>query len=375
MRLIRNPFNENEVDILLKYIVPICKDVKQYAWYQNDQKRTIIETPKWKDEVNRDALIKRYNRKDPLNTNDSSNLFRISSETFRLEEPFTKIAKVMEDKYKAYPYLRGAFYYPPTGYMGWHTNCNTPGERFYITWASEDKKSFFRYYDYEKDEVVTDYDDQGLTVRQFKVPESAPYFWHCVGSECDRFSFGFMLDTTIMLDWDTHQRIVKKIDGKGGDISKYITHLFEGKKECDYSPAPYSFTGERHSCDIETGDGADWRVRKNNCKVQLSDIKHLLTDDKIKIISFDDVARKGMKLPVIERREHCFCCQGVRYLTCDTKYPPILCNNMPNPFNKKYRCIDGKHRIEKMLSQKITESKCYVLDYFDVEEYFIDYTK
>ena len=372
MRLIRNPFDEMEVKKILKYMVPICEDVKQYAWYQNDLKKTIVEVPTWKDKLNRDALLKRYNRKDPLNTNDSSNIFHIRPDTFNLDRPLTKIGRVLEHSYNAKVILRGTFYYPPTGYMGWHTNCATPGERFYITWASEDKKSFFRYYDYEKDEIITDYDDKGLTVRQFKVPESEPYFWHCVGSECDRFSFGYMIDSSVTLDFNTHQQIVDKIGS--GDVSKYITQLVENDKKTDYIKTPHSLTG-RHSCDVDSMSGGDWRIREKNCKVRLPDIQHLLTDDRIQTISFDDVARKGMHLPVNQRRDDCFCCGGVRYFACDIHYLPIVCMNMPNPFNKKYRCIDGKHRIEKMLSKNITESKCYVLDYSDIEEYFIEYDK
>ena len=88
-------------------------------------------------------------------------------------------------------YVSGHFYYPPTGFMGWHTNYKMTEERVYITYASEQGKSFFRYL--EGDKVITDYDDQGLNVRRFAVSGERPYFWHCAGSECDRFSFGYRL--------------------------------------------------------------------------------------------------------------------------------------------------------------------------------------
>ena len=42
--------------------------------------------------------------------------------------------------------------------------------------------------------MITDYDNKGITVRQFKVTDKPPYFWHCVGSECDRVSFGYTLN-------------------------------------------------------------------------------------------------------------------------------------------------------------------------------------
>ncbi len=222
MRLIRNPFNEMEVKKILKYMVPICENVKQYAWYQNDLKKTIVEAPKWKNKLNKDALLKRYNRKYPLDTNDSSNIFNIGPDIFNPNK-FIKIRRILEHNYNARVILRGSFYYPPTGYMGWHTNCAAPGERFYMTWASEDKKSFFRYYDHEKDEIITDYDDKGLTVRQFKVTEAEPYFWHCVGSECDRFSYGFLVQSSVALDFDIYQTLIDKMEHK--DISDYVSKL------------------------------------------------------------------------------------------------------------------------------------------------------
>ena len=87
----------------------------------------------------------------------------------------------------------GWFYYPPTGYMGWHTNSNIPSTRLYVTYSSEENKSFFRYFNNETKEIITDYDDKGITIRKFKIPSDPPDFWHCVGSNCDRVSFGFRI--------------------------------------------------------------------------------------------------------------------------------------------------------------------------------------
>ncbi len=88
----------------------------------------------------------------------------------------------------------GYFIYPPTGYMGWHTNYKNPGKRLYITYASEDKKSFFRYRDPQTNKIITDYDDKGITIRQFNIPKKPPYFWHCVGSDCLRISLGYRIN-------------------------------------------------------------------------------------------------------------------------------------------------------------------------------------
>jgi len=89
------------------------------------------------------------------------------------------------------PVVSGEFYYPKSGYMSWHTNSDTPQTRVYITYADEPQKSFFRYI---QDGVVhTDWDDEGITVRVFETIAEPPYFWHCIGSQCNRVSFGFRL--------------------------------------------------------------------------------------------------------------------------------------------------------------------------------------
>ena len=91
-------------------------------------------------------------------------------------------------------HMTGFFIYPPTGYMGWHTNYKNPGKRLYVTYASENRKSFFRYRNPKTKEIITDYDDRGITTRQFDVTGKPPYFWHCVGSDCIRVSFGYIIN-------------------------------------------------------------------------------------------------------------------------------------------------------------------------------------
>ena len=89
--------------------------------------------------------------------------------------------------------VSGFYLYPKTGYMGWHTNYLSPCWRLYITYATEDKKSFLKFQNPITKEIITDYDDVGITIRKFYVTGKPPYFWHCVGSMCDRFSFGFRI--------------------------------------------------------------------------------------------------------------------------------------------------------------------------------------
>ena len=222
MRYIKNPLNEVEVEQINKYLSPCCDHFKSYAMWNNDSKKNIIEVPEWEEKINEDAFLELYNKNEPQDSNNSKNLFKNELDEVGLNFWINDIEKILSKKYKPIT-IRGSFYYPPTGYMGWHTNCNVPGQRIYITWASENKKSFFRYYDSEKNEIVTDYDNKGITIRQFTIPESAPHFWHCIGSKCDRFSFGFMIGSDVKIDFDIYEKILNQIGDQ--DVSKYINKL------------------------------------------------------------------------------------------------------------------------------------------------------
>ena len=87
----------------------------------------------------------------------------------------------------------GFFWYPPNGYCGWHTNSNSLGPRIYFAWADEDNESFFRYYNSDTGEIITEWDKKGMNVHQFEVSLEKPC-WHCVGSYSNRVSVGFKVD-------------------------------------------------------------------------------------------------------------------------------------------------------------------------------------
>ncbi len=85
----------------------------------------------------------------------------------------------------------GHFWYPPGGFMGWHTNLRTPGWRLYITHCDEAGKSFFRYRDPVDGQVHTEADDR-WNVRLFTIDPDRP-LWHAVYSDTHRFSFGYKI--------------------------------------------------------------------------------------------------------------------------------------------------------------------------------------
>tara|TARA_B100001094_G_scaffold332476_1_gene404721 strand:+ start:6104 stop:6532 length:429 start_codon:yes stop_codon:yes gene_type:complete len=118
----------------------------------------------------------------------------------------------------------------------------------------------------------------------------------------------------------------------------------------------------------------DWRILDirlfNDLILELKDIQHFLTDDKIKILKHKDIGWKGRHLDAKRSGSECICCDGVRYRECDPRYPGIVLDGGPNPYKKRYRMIDGKHRISKLSHTGIRESPFYVLDYETIKPYF-----
>lgn len=85
----------------------------------------------------------------------------------------------------------GHFWYPPGGYMGWHTNNGAPGWRIYLTHSAEPGKSFFRYRLPADGRIVTS-TDQSWDIRLFRIDPQRP-LWHAVHSQTDRFSLGYVV--------------------------------------------------------------------------------------------------------------------------------------------------------------------------------------
>ena len=54
-------------------------------------------------------------------------------------------------------------YYPPKGFVGWHTNWNAFGYQLILTW-SESGDGYFTYYDKKNDEFVKHEDVKGCSL-------------------------------------------------------------------------------------------------------------------------------------------------------------------------------------------------------------------
>jgi len=101
------------------------------------------------------------------------------------------IEKLKESYPGSEPICSGHFWYPPQSFMSWHTNSRKLGWRFYLNYAEEPGKSFFRHKDPQTGEIITSWDDI-WNYRSFQI-QADPLFWHSVYSNTNRFSFGYLV--------------------------------------------------------------------------------------------------------------------------------------------------------------------------------------
>ena len=127
-----------------------------------------------------------------------------------------------------------------------------------------------------------------------------------------------------------------------------------------------------HRCNHSVTYG-DWtlpQISNDDLFLYLRDIRHLLTDDRRENLFICDISWKGENLPLDMTGINCICCNGERYKRCDTKYPGIVLDNASNNPMKRYRLLDGKHRLRKLIDRGFYRANFYVLDLNDIQQYF-----
>tara|TARA_A100001388_G_C28456441_1_gene351100 strand:+ start:114 stop:557 length:444 start_codon:yes stop_codon:yes gene_type:complete len=118
----------------------------------------------------------------------------------------------------------------------------------------------------------------------------------------------------------------------------------------------------------------NWEI--DNHKLKVLDLKYvyenLLTDDKLKIVKHKEIAWRGKHHFPYNLGDNCYCCGGEKFKKCDPSVPGIIAYNCQNPYDNKYRMLDGRHRIMRLLFEGKTESKFYVFDFNEIKQFIRD---
>ena len=89
-------------------------------------------------------------------------------------------------------------YYPPGGFVGWHTNWNAAAHQMIFTW-SKTGEGYFKYYDNKTKEIVTIPDVPGWQCRYYyfgKIEEVNHWCWHSAYTYCDRITLAYKFQNT-----------------------------------------------------------------------------------------------------------------------------------------------------------------------------------
>lgn len=88
-------------------------------------------------------------------------------------------------------------FYPDNGFIGWHHNGNAPGYNILLTY-SQDGNGCFKYWDYNKKEVVVHKDPIGWSVKVGYYPnertETDRVFWHAAETSKARLSIAWVMN-------------------------------------------------------------------------------------------------------------------------------------------------------------------------------------
>lgn len=168
--------NLSDIETIIKKNIPL---INLYAWNKKEKPKSDglnYVSEEYLNTINEDVTI-------------GEPAYLINFDELKLSDKLYSFVQQMFPEYK--PIVSGHFYYPKGGYMSWHTNSDKPEKRVYITYVDEPNKSFFR--SSVNGKVTTDWDTNNINIRVFDVTDAKPYYWHCVYSECNRYSFGFRL--------------------------------------------------------------------------------------------------------------------------------------------------------------------------------------
>ena len=117
----------------------------------------------------------------------------------------------------------------------------------------------------------------------------------------------------------------------------------------------------------------DWSLDGKIYDLYLHDLLPVLNDKTgFHYVKLSDIAWKGFDLDMSVRGENCICCDGDRFRDCDSTKPGILLEGIKNPGGRKYRCLDGKHRIEVLLSYGQEYGNFYILNMDHIRYYLMD---
>jgi hypothetical protein len=95
-------------------------------------------------------------------------------------------------------------YYPPGGYIGWHTNWNASALNILFSW-SKTGDGWFKWRDPKTGKIHQMDDEPGVWTAKVgyygRYDEPEHHIWHSAYTECDRFTFSFIIPSNDLWEY------------------------------------------------------------------------------------------------------------------------------------------------------------------------------
>lgn len=121
---------------------------------------------------------------------------------------------------------------------------------------------------------------------------------------------------------------------------------------------------------------ANWTIPEvgEEYRIRLRRLNWMRNSDRLIDIPISDIQwYQEEKYGITADSLYCPCCGGSRVIEADITYPGILLDGTTTITGKRYRSMDGSHRIQKMLYYGYTTAPCYVFHIDEVLNYFEPY--
>ena len=133
-----------------------------------------------------------------------------------------------------------------------------------------------------------------------------------------------------------------------------------------YPLKDFNGNDDNHVTDAYDRITGRWTLPSDREILQLRGLVKLCTKDRIQTVNISDISGHGLDLPARLLGKTCACCNGERFVTSDMSKPIFLIEGLDDPYlGRRYRNMDGKHRIAKRLYFGYTTVYGYV---FHIDE-------
>ena len=156
------------------------------------------------------------------------------------------------------------------------------------------------------------------------------------------------------------------VDGVGENNITLMDQHGEYQAEDFYPMREFRGNDDNHLTNFNERIAGKWTLPSDGQVLMLRGLIKLCTEDKLQTIDISDIGGMGFDLPDRMLGKTCACCGGERFITADMQKPIFLIDGLVDEqLGRRYRNMDGKHRIAKRKYFGLTTVEAYV---FHIDE-------